>query len=111
MRASIFAFVLASLSAGCAGTQAMHDDSPHDRRVRYACDSGETVEVRFFPAQGVAVLVRGGATIELQQQPAGSGFAYGNGPNTIRGKGDALTLEIGRRVPIQCTAQGPASPM
>src|SRR5690606_4545677 len=29
---------------------------------------------------------------------------YSNGPNTLRGKGDALTLELGRRVPIHCRA-------
>ena len=44
-------------------------------------------------------------TIELQQQPSGSGFIYSNGPNTIRGKGNDLTVEIGRMVPIQCKAR------
>ena len=66
---------------------------------------GESLSVRFLPAQGVAVLVRNGKTIELQQQPSGSGFIYSNGPNTIRGKGNDLTVEIGRMVPIQCKAR------
>ena len=38
-------------------------------------------------------------------QPSGSGFAYGDGRHNLRGKGDALTLEVGRRVPLQCMAQ------
>ena len=42
--------------------------------------------------------------IDLAQQRSASGFIYSNGPNTIRGKGDALTIEIGRMVPIQCQA-------
>lgn len=50
------------------------------------------------------MLVRGGRTLELQQQPSGSGFIYSNGPNTVRGKGDELVLEIGRMAPIRCLA-------
>ena len=60
--------------------------------------------MRFFPRQGVAVLVRHGMPIELQQQPSGSGFVYSNGPNTVRGKGDEITIEIGRMVPLACKA-------
>ena len=51
------------------------------------------------------MLVRGGRTLELQQQPSGSGFVYSNGPSTVRGKGDELTLEIGRMAPIACRAR------
>ena len=36
-----------------------------ERRVKFGCDDGESVEVRYFPLQGVAVLVRHGKTIEL----------------------------------------------
>src|SRR5690554_6355397 len=65
------------------------------------------IEVRFFPVHGVAVLVLDGNNHELQQQPAASGFWYSNGKYTLRGKGavDAW-LEIGRRTPIDCQAQG-----
>lgn len=72
--------------------------------VAYTCQHGQSLAVRFFPEQGVAVLVRNGQTIELQQQPSGSGFIYSNGPNTVRGKGNDLTVEIGRMVPWQCQA-------
>ncbi len=76
-----------------------------ERRVQFDCDRGEAIEMRFFPLQGVAVLVRNGQTSELQQQESGSGFIYSNGPTTVRGKGDALTVEIGRMVPLHCTAR------
>lgn len=74
-------------------------------RVIYNCAHDEQVEMRFFPQQGVAVMVRRGDTIELQQQRSASGFIYSNGPNTVRGKGTDLQIEIGRMMPIQCTAQ------
>lgn len=96
-----------SLSLACVGcaVQAPAGEPTGERRVPFRCSNGEDVELRFFPLQGVAVLVRGGRPMELQQQPSGSGFVYSNGPNTVRGKGDDLTLEIGRMVPIQCRAR------
>lgn len=96
----------ALLMAGCAVPSASEPDSEPtgERRVDFRCANGETVQLRFFPQQGVAVLVRGGSMVELQQQPAASGFVYANGPTTVRGKGDDLILEIGRMVPIRCRA-------
>lgn len=76
-----------------------------DRQVDFSCANGESIAVRFSAATDTAVLIRHGDEIELQQQPSGSGFIYSNGPNTIRGKGDQLTVEIGRRAPIQCEAK------
>jgi membrane-bound inhibitor of C-type lysozyme len=99
---------LATLSAAlCMGCSTpMHQGEPTgERRVRYACANAEEVEMRFFPLQGVGVLVRNGKTMELQQQPAASGFHYTNGPNTVRGKGDELMIEIGRMAPIKCQAR------
>ncbi len=75
------------------------------REVAFACGNGESISVRFLAAEERAVLLRHGTRIELQQQPSGSGFIYSNGPNTIRGKGDQLTVEIGRMAPIECRAQ------
>ena len=73
-------------------------------RVQFACSNGESIEMRFFPLQGVAVMVRHGRTIALQQQRSGSGFRYSNGPNTVWGKGEQITVEIGRMLPFTCTA-------
>jgi membrane-bound inhibitor of C-type lysozyme len=94
----------AALLTGCAATP-QPGEPTGERRVQFQCANGEQFEMRFFTLQGVAVLVRNGRTIELQQQPAASGFRYGNGPNSVRGKGDELTLEIGRMVPIHCQAR------
>ena len=102
MKAVIAAFVA---TIGCACTSTVtRDDASNDREVAFSCANGESLSVRFLTAQAVAVLVRNGKSIELQQQPSGSGFIYSNGPNTIRGKGNDLTVEIGRMVPIQCKA-------
>lgn len=80
-------------------------NSPGYREVAFTCSDGQRLSVRFFPAQGVAVLVRNGSTMELQQQPSGSGFMYRNGTNTIRGKGDDLTVAVGDTVPVRCWAR------
>ena len=100
----------AAAAIGCLAfsysfTYASNDDSSDVREVAFTCANGETLSVHFLMAKGVAVLVRNGRTIELQQQPSGSGFIYSNGPNTIRGKGDDLIVEIGRMAPIQCKAK------
>lgn len=76
-----------------------------DREVAFTCANGESISVRFSPTNSKAVLIRNGHSVELPQQPSGSGFVYSNGPNTIRGKGLDLTVEVGRMVPIQCRAQ------
>lgn len=92
--------IAATLSA-CSHTPPARPDFP---RTTYACDNGEQVEMRFFPAQGVGVLVRAGKTVELQQQPVASGFLYSNGPTSVRGKDREISVEIGRMMPIRCQA-------
>lgn len=74
--------------------------------VEYSCRGQQNIKVTYYANEGKAVLHRHGSSIELQQQRTGSGFAYSNGPNTIRGKGKELRLEIGRMVPIICQAVG-----
>ncbi len=75
------------------------------QRTQYVCSQGETVELRYFPDQGVAVLVRQGQTMELHPQPVASGFLYTNGPHAVRGKGDEIQIEVGRMVPLPCKAR------
>lgn len=93
---------LSAAFAVCACSSNPPAAADHD--VVFSCTNGETLSVRFSPADDTAVLTRNGEKITLRQQPSGSGFSYGNGPNTIRGKGDDLTVEIGRMAPIQCKA-------
>lgn len=79
--------------------------SPTELRVPFTCVNGEELEVRFFPSRELAVLSRGGKTIELPQQISGSGFIYGNGQDTIRGKGNDLTVETGGMTSLHCKAR------
>lgn len=73
-----------------------------ERAYAFTCDDGRRIQVRFSKARGTATLVREGESTELPQQPSGSGFIYGNGRTTLRGKGDELILEIGKMAPIRC---------
>ncbi len=93
--------VLAALVSACATPL---NAPPSAIDVDFACSNGETISVRYQRDPDVAILMRNGDAIELRQQRSGSGFIYSNGPNTIRGKGDDLTVEIGRMVPLQCHA-------
>ena len=61
--------------------------------------------MRYFPLQGVGVLVRGSQTLELQQEPEGSGFRYSNGTTVVRGKGKEITIEEGGKDALLCWAR------
>jgi membrane-bound inhibitor of C-type lysozyme len=74
-------------------------------RTTFACDNDETIEVRFFPDQGIAVLMRGGQNVELNGEPVTSGFRYSNGQTTIEGKGDELKMTVGMMAPTSCKAK------
>lgn len=74
-------------------------------RVPFGCAGGERIEVVFDNGRQVATLVRGGRSIELPQQRSGSGFIYGDGSDTIRGKGKDLTVELAGQPPVHCKAQ------
>lgn len=101
VRSCIAAGLCMLLFSGCSVTQPQGEPTG-ETRATYQCDDGNSVEMRFFPLQGVGVLVRNGQPMELQQVPAASGFRYSNGPHTVRGKGSELIIEIGRMAPIRC---------
>lgn len=73
-------------------------------RVAYTCDNDETVELRIFPAQGVASLWRGGKATELHQVKAyPPTFRYEAGPITsIEGTPEEFTLQVGAMALTQC---------
>lgn len=73
-------------------------------RVAYACQNGEKLEVRFFPNQGVAVLVRDGRTQELQETRTASGVAYEGDGVTLRGKGKEMLVQTRGAAPLNCLA-------
>jgi len=92
---------VALILAGCAAKPPLASSEV----VVFDCQNGEVLRVRFVAEPASTVLMRAQSEISLPQQPSGSGFIYSNGPNTIRGKGNALTVEIGRMLPIQCQAR------
>ncbi len=101
MKTSLSALLVAFTVGACSSSP----PAPVEHDVAFSCTNGESISVRFSPTKHTAILTRHGNNIELQQQPSGSGFIYSNGPNTIRGKGNELTVEIGRMVPIHCKAK------
>ena len=76
-------------------------------RVAYICDNGEQVSVRFFPQQGIGVLVRGGQNVELQQSSTPPGFTYSGGQTTLRVALDRLTMQmnVGMMATVNCKAR------
>lgn len=106
MKTTLAALFAACAACACSSVPGAADAPPASdvREVAFTCSNGEALVVRFNREEERAVMVRNGNEIELQQRPSASGFIYSNGPNTIRGKGDELTVEIGRMVPLQCQA-------
>ena len=93
------------LLSGCASQPpAMQAFSaPADgNSMQCACGNGEKVEMQFYPDQGRSVMRRSGWTVELPRQVAETGYAYSNGPTTVLGKGNELTIQIGHLAPIWC---------
>lgn len=70
--------------------------------MQFACGNGEKVEMQFYPEQGRSVLRRSGWTVELPKRAAEAGYAYSNGPTTVLGKGNEMTIQIGHLAPIWC---------
>jgi len=98
---------LSGLVAGLLGCAAPtpSGESRDMRRVDFACENGESVQMRYFPLQGVAVLVRGGRTTELQQQRVASGFLYSSPAVAVRGKGNEILIEEGAGARLRCNAR------
>ncbi|MET0091776.1 MAG: MliC family protein [Candidatus Thiodiazotropha sp.] len=100
----ITVMILSSVLVGCA-TVENHEKESHARLVLYDCTNGESLSVRYLSSEQSADLLHRGVSFQMKQQPSGSGFVYSSGPNTIRGKGDDLVVEIGRMVPLRCQAR------
>ena len=93
------------LMAGCASAPPVMQSfgEPTDSgSMQFACGNGEKVEMQFYPEQGRSVLRRSGWTVELPKQVAETGYAFSNGPTTVLGKGNELTIQIGHLAPIWC---------
>ena len=104
MKPIAIAFLAVTALTACERAPVVAQVSPNDLDVSFTCANDESLSVRFRQAQGVAILMRQGVSVELPQEPSGSGFTYSNGANTLRGKGNDLTVESEHLPPIQCKA-------
>ncbi len=98
------------LLSGCASQPPVmpaFSASTDGNSMQYACGNGEKVEMQFYPDQGRSVLRRSGWTVELPRQTAETGYAFSNGPTTVLGKGNELTIQIGHLAPIWCRSNRP----
>jgi membrane-bound inhibitor of C-type lysozyme len=72
-------------------------------QVRYACDDGTVLAVRFnADGRTASVELPGQQPLVLLQQPAASGFRYETPQHSLRGKGDEAMWTVGRRAPVRC---------
>ncbi|MFT2090042.1 MliC family protein [Paraglaciecola sp. 2405UD69-4] len=71
----------------------------------FECERLGIVEVQFNETQGIANVAIHKDTLVLPRQPIASGFYYSNGKTSIRGKGQTLSIEIGRMRPVQCRSK------
>jgi membrane-bound inhibitor of C-type lysozyme len=105
MKAFTAAALVTCLVSACSSPSPTSGSLAQELDVTFSCTNGESLSVRFVNERSIAVLTRNGESIELAQQPSGSGFIYSDGPNTIRGKGKDLSVEIGRMVRLECKAR------
>lgn len=94
----------ALLAAGCTANQ---QQLPTDKLlIAFGCDRGENLDVAFYPQDERAVLHWRDQQYELPQQRSASGFWYASTASgvSLRGKGDALTVEHPDRPPLHCIA-------
>ncbi len=94
--------LVALLATGCATAPAEKVSFNETGSMQFACGNGDKVEMQFFPEQNMGVLVRNGWTVGLPAQATDSGYAYSNGPTTVRGDGNEMTIQIGYLTPIWC---------
>lgn len=95
------------LVSGCATQPPMQafEEPVGQGSMQFACGNGEKVELQFDPAQDRGVLRRSGWTVDLPRRAAETGYAFSNGPTTVVGKGNELTIQIGHLAPIWCRSR------
>ena len=106
---------MAVLLGACSGGSPSRSDGP--RILRFNCENGETMEMRFI--DDAVVLAWKDGTVQLRQQPSGAGLRYTNGPIVVPGKGietigpnsvavamkgKVMMVELGRMPAFKCTS-------
>ncbi len=96
----------ADAAAGMAAAPAKAaagDTAPASGTLRFRCESGQLLTVRFDTGANKAFL-SGGDTDEraLDARPAASGFLYESPMESIRGRGTVIQYARGRMAPSEC---------
>ena len=104
----VVAIVIATASlSGCMATHHVITragaDEPTARHVVFVCDKGQTITVDF--SEGQALLEVDSLSVQLAQQPTGSGIHYQGGGHDLRGKGPDMTWTDGAGTVHQCRDQ------
>lgn len=71
-----------------------------------ACEDGSTRTLRYFPEQGIAILMPDDAGKELQMEPVAAGVRYAGADLVVTGEGTKYMIARAGAEPIACTAAG-----
>ncbi len=71
-----------------------------------SCEDGSQRTLRYFPEQGIAILMPDGVGRELQMEPVASGVRYAGGGTVVTGEGTQYLIARDGADPIACTAAG-----
>lgn len=74
--------------------------------TRLACADGSTPTLRYFPEQGIAILMPDDVGNELQMEPVAAGVRYAGADLVVTGEGTSYTIARAGAEPIACTAAG-----
>lgn len=89
---------------GCmGGSHEAPEPSQTARHVVFLCEGGQSISVDF--SEGAALLEAGNLSVELTQQPSGSGIHYSGGGHDLRGKGPDMTWTDSAGAVHQCRDQ------
>lgn len=103
LRASLILGLAAALAACQAGAS---ENAPNVLEAYYTCDAGADFGVQFDQSAQTATLqFTDGSPITLPIARSGSGSAYSNGAETLRGKGKAATWTGKDGVALECQAK------
>lgn len=72
--------------------------------TRLSCADGSTRTLRYFPEQGVAILMPDDVGKELQWEPVATGVRYAGQDLVVTGEGTAYMIARTGAPPLACTA-------
>lgn len=96
----LFAALLAAASPALAQGAAVPKGE-----ISYVCANGDMFKVRFAPADDTATFMRRGEIMDMQRQPAQTGFRFASGNTSIVGTADQIILAVPGFPPLSCQSK------